>query len=443
MKKLFTLAALLIGGATYAQTENVGIGTTQPDNSAILDLSSSTKGFLLPRMSEDQRLEIAKPAQGLQVFQIDGEIGNYTFDGVQWVNSTAGTSAAGDPWLGGGNAVSATDFIGTTNSQSLKFKVQNTNYGSMNQNGSIFLGLVSGNVNTGGSNVGIGPYTLLQNVTGTNNIAIGNGALLYTTTGSSGAYNLALGFQALKNNRGNRNLGFGTFALTENTTGNDNMGIGGSSLKNNTTGSFNFGIGYGALMSNLTGDMNVAIGADAMRNSVSGSSNTAVGRWAGKNATGSSNIFIGNEAGSIETGSNKLYIANSGTETPLIYGDFSAKFVSIGDVDPAKRASANTSGGYNLLVKGGILTEKVKVALASSADWADYVFEDSYQLMPLAEVEEYTKTNKHLPNVPSADEMIDRGLDVVQTSKMFMEKIEELTLYIIELNKEVELLKKK
>ena len=95
------------------------------------------------------------------------------------------------------------------------------------------------------------------------------------------------------------------------------------------------------------------------------------------------------------------------------------------------------------MVKGGILTEKVKVALASTADWADYVFEDSYSLMPLSEVEAFTKANKHLPNVPSADEMVNNGLDVGQTSKMLMEKIEGLTLYLIELNKEVQELKAK
>jgi hypothetical protein len=93
-------------------------------------------------------------------------------------------------------------------------------------------------------------------------------------------------------------------------------------------------------------------------------------------------------------------------------------------------------------VKGGILTEKVKVALAvAGTDWADYVFEPSYKLMPLEDVESFTKENKHLPNVPSADEMVNSGLDVAQTSKMFMEKIEELTLYMIELNKEVKSLK--
>ncbi|MFT4803565.1 MAG: hypothetical protein ACI9YE_000760 [Psychroserpens sp.] len=448
MKRIFTIAALLIGGSAYAQTDNVGIGTTQPDNSAILDLSSSNKGFLLPRMSETQRLEIKSPAQGLQVFQTNAKSGLYIFDGSAWSVATSAnsTSAALDPWLEGGNDITTNTaaFIGTKSNHPLKFKVNNANYGSMNSNGSVFLGIVSGNVNNGSSNVGIGPYTLMQNVTGTNNIAIGNGALLNTTTGSSGTYNMAMGFQALKNNRGSNNIGIGTFALTENTTGNSNTGVGANTLKANTTGDFNFAFGSGALTLNQSGNDNFALGPDALRNLVSGSNNTAIGRWTGRNATGSNNIFIGNEAGSNESGSGKLYIATSNTTTPLIYGDFSAKFVSIGDVAPGtKRESAVTAGGYKLLVEGGILTEKVKVALKSSSDWADYVFEDNYKLMPLSEVEAFTKINKHLPNVPSADEMVNNGLELGQTTKILMEKIEELTLYVIELNKEIELLKKR
>ncbi|MBK6979683.1 MAG: hypothetical protein IPH28_23475 [Cytophagaceae bacterium] len=81
--------------------------------------------------------------------------------------------------------------------------------------------------------------------------------------------------------------------------------------------------------------------------------------------------------------------------------------------------------------------------MATTTDWADYVFEPSYRLMPLDQVEKFTITHKHLPNVPSALEMVEKGLDVSSTNKMLMEKIEELTLYVIQLNKELQLLKNK
>jgi hypothetical protein len=95
-----------------------------------------------------------------------------------------------------------------------------------------------------------------------------------------------------------------------------------------------------------------------------------------------------------------------------------------------------TPAGYKLFVEEGILTEKIKVAVKTTTNWADYVFADDYKLMPLAEVEQFTKENKHLPNVPSAQQMVENGLDVAQMDAKLMEKVEELTLYLIEQDKE-------
>ena len=97
--------------------------------------------------------------------------------------------------------------------------------------------------------------------------------------------------------------------------------------------------------------------------------------------------------------------------------------------------------GYKLFVEEGILTEKVKVAVAGQVDWADYVFAPDYKLMPLEEVEQFTKENNHLPNVPSASEMVTNGLDVAKMDAKLLEKIEELTLYLIEQNKQIDVLK--
>lgn len=97
--------------------------------------------------------------------------------------------------------------------------------------------------------------------------------------------------------------------------------------------------------------------------------------------------------------------------------------------------------GYKLYVNGGILTTKVKVANYCSSAWADYVFANDYKLKPLTEVETFIKENKHLPNVPSAIELEKEGLDLGKMQATQMEKIEELTLYLIELKKEVDNLK--
>lgn len=94
--------------------------------------------------------------------------------------------------------------------------------------------------------------------------------------------------------------------------------------------------------------------------------------------------------------------------------------------------------GYLLYVKDGILTEKVKIAIFGTANWADYVFADDYKLMPLEEVESFIKANDHLPNVPSAQSLVDNGgIEVEKMLAKQMEKIEELTLYVIEQNKRI------
>ncbi|MCC6463572.1 MAG: hypothetical protein IT260_24090 [Saprospiraceae bacterium] len=99
--------------------------------------------------------------------------------------------------------------------------------------------------------------------------------------------------------------------------------------------------------------------------------------------------------------------------------------------------NSNTPNFYRLYVRDGILTEKLVVALHSSSQWADYVFDEDYKLLGLKEVESYIQQNQHLPNLPSAAEMVQNGLDVAAMNAKLLEKIEELTLYIIQQEKEI------
>lgn len=432
MKNNLRLLAIALGIGVampvLAQKENVGIGTTKPDQSAVLEISSSTKGVLMPRMSLQQRNAIQSPAQGLVVYQTDFLSGFYYFDGKEWkalTNAVSDKSVAADPndWTINGNAgLSASNFIGTTDSAPFNIKVNNNKSGQISaSNTNTHFGYASGNSGGAGTeNTGFGWLSLLSYTTGYGNVAFGNQALQKTTTGQ---LNLAIGGFSLQNNLG----GFG------------NVGLGYASLINNVSGNNNIAIGADALYAN-NANGNIAIGRSALQNVTTGINNLAIGYQSGNSGNGSNNIFIGSQSGFSETGSDKLYIANSNTVTPLIYGDFSTKYLAVGEVAAADRAAA-TSGGYRLLVKGGMITEKIKVAVAGSADWADYVFEPSYKLMSLDKVESFIKENKHLPNVPSAEDMSKNGLDVMQTSAKLMEKIEELTLYMIEMNKEIKALK--
>jgi len=109
--------------------------------------------------------------------------------------------------------------------------------------------------------------------------------------------------------------------------------------------------------------------------------------------------------------------------------------VAIGDAWP------NTPNDYRLYVEKGILTEKLKVAVLNTGNWSDYVFANDYKLQSLKEVENFIGVNKHLPGVPSAKEVVENGIDVATMDAKLLQKIEELTLYVIQQQKEIEELK--
>ncbi len=457
MKKNVQLLALTLAVgmsmSALAQKDNVGIGTTKPDQSAILDVQSSDKGLLIPRLTSKQINAIALPAKGLLVFQTDTEkSGFYFYDGEKWSplkESKENSIATGDVngWSLSGNATAvggikaaatADSYIGTPAGIPINFKIATSRAGSISTSHTL-IGYEAGLGNEGGGNTAIGYRALKTNTVGVS---------------PSGGANVAIGASAMeKNTSGYSNVAIGTSALVNNTTGQSNVALGAYSLLGNISGNQNFGLGKQALLTLSTGSGNTAIGNDALY-TTNGSSNTAIGFRAGYLNTGSGNVFIGYQAGNSETGSNKLYIAASNTATPLLKGEFDNKnlkinlgasksttvgFLAVGNFETTFAMPTNNS--YRLIVQDGIITEKVKVALKGTSDWADYVFEPSYQLMPLERVESFVKENKHLPNVPSAEEMSKNGLDVTQTSAKLMEKIEELTLYMIEMNKEIKALK--
>ncbi len=209
----------------------------------------------------------------------------------------------------------------------------------------------------------------------------------------------------------------------------------------NTSGSENTFIGASAGTGNSTGINNTYVGfwSGGDRN---GNNNICIGHAAGgESSSGSGNILIGNEIGFGMDLNNKLMIDTEETNQPLIWGDFALdqlKFnakVGIGNGFgnyPTTAGSVNISN-YNLFVKGGILTEEVRVSLQST--WADYVFKNDYKLPSLQEVENHIKEKGHLINVPSAKEVAANGIELGEMAKIQQEKIEELTLYIIEQNK--------
>jgi hypothetical protein len=97
--------------------------------------------------------------------------------------------------------------------------------------------------------------------------------------------------------------------------------------------------------------------------------------------------------------------------------------------------SGSPAAGYALSVNGKIMSEEVRVQLDSA--WPDYVFEDDYSLTPIPELAKQIQKEKHLPGIPSAEEMENNGLVLGDMQTRMMEKIEELTLYIIQLENRI------
>jgi len=101
--------------------------------------------------------------------------------------------------------------------------------------------------------------------------------------------------------------------------------------------------------------------------------------------------------------------------------------------------TTNPDPDYKLTVAGWIHAQRVRVTADAGAD---FVFAEDYTLKNLNDVENFIRDNKHLPDIPSEKEMIEDGLDVGQFQIKLLQKIEELTLYVIEQQKEIDNLKK-
>lgn len=99
--------------------------------------------------------------------------------------------------------------------------------------------------------------------------------------------------------------------------------------------------------------------------------------------------------------------------------------------------------GYSLYIEKGIRTERVKVDIAHKAGWADYVFDPNYSLLSIDELESYISKNNHLPGVPTTEEVLKNGLDLAESNKILLEKVEELSLHIISLNERLKTLESK
>ena len=135
------------------------------------------------------------------------------------------------------------------------------------------------------------------------------------------------------------------------------------------------------------------------------------------------------------TGTAHSYNASGGNYVYMAFADFDYDHSGIFAVD-GKIGVGVMNPANELEVKGTIMSQKV-IVTTDPQEWPDYVFHKDYRLRSLKELNSYIQTNKHLPGIPTAEQLSETGLSVSDILKLQMEKIEELTLYIIEQDRRI------
>jgi hypothetical protein len=414
MKKQLVFLSFLIIYSTTIMAQNIGIGTTTPNTSAMLDITATNKGLLVPRVALTDARDITTiPAAPMSLLIYNtataGSGSNAVVPGFYywnnlsalWISLATGDNSIKSAWLLGGNnaTLPANNFIGTSDSQAVVFKINNTYAGYLGTTGNTYWGLNSGNINSNGySNVAIGNAALLQTTNRNNLVAIGDSALLNngvgaganfaiqnTAVGSKALYsntigylNTANGFQSLFSNidgydntatgseslqfntSGYNNTATGARSLRYNTSGYDNTANGFASLLNNTNGHENTANGYLSLAANNIGSYNTANGYQSLLANTSGSYNTGTGGqslWA--NTSGNNNTANGyqtlfaNSDGYSNTaiGTRALYSNASGDHNVAVgdstlFNNYSNNNTAIG----SKALLSNTSGYRNTAI---------------------------------------------------------------------------------------------
>jgi len=310
-KSAFLISFLLFTQIVFTQ---VAINTdgSSADNSAMLDVQSTTKGILIPRLTTAQRILLSSPATGLLLFDTD-ENNFYFYNGSKWTLLKSGTInwnfadsklTTSDPscYVGIGTAdpnapLTVLGRISQTGTGQSVFLGEGAGFNDdLSDNFNTFVGYQSGYTNTSGYfNLGHGYQTLYSNTTGYKNSANGYKVLFSNTLGYN---NTASGFKALfSNTEGYNNTANGLSALYSNSTGYRNTGEGYMALYNNTTGYNNTANGYKALYHNTEGSNNTANGNKALYYNTTGYSNVAIGVMAlYKNVSYNNSVAVGDSA---------------------------------------------------------------------------------------------------------------------------------------------------
>jgi hypothetical protein len=331
MKKAFIILITFFTITVSAQNVAINESGTAADSSAMLDVASTSKGMLIPRMTTAQREMIEFPAIGLLVF--DNVTETFWFhDQDGWVELISGNADK----LSDDDGDTRVEVEQSADDDTIRFitkdieraRIGLSTFELLNNGESVFIGEEAGvnhigaknhnvavgyqslfNTDLGSDNVAIGHSSMFTNETGENNVGIGYRA--FGSPENQGRYhhNVGIGHQALYTLlSGDGNVAIGKSALFMSRAAYGNVAVGWNAMEGNVSGSENVAMGRDALAANSAGDANVAIG-DSSLSSYSGDNITAVGTKAGlRNVDGVSNVYIGNEAGRDNLSSTNTFV---------------------------------------------------------------------------------------------------------------------------------------
>ncbi|WP_461079732.1 hypothetical protein [Spirosoma flavus] len=328
----------------------------------------------------------------------------------------------------------------------------------------VIVGIGAGKTTmTGSQNTFVGFMTGSQSTTGSQNTFIGSYAGSSNTIGINNTF---LGFTAGRTNAtGDFNVFVGYQAGFDNFSGDNNMFLGSNAGQRNRSGNNNAFVGPGAGFNNLSGNQNTFLGNQAGFNSL-GNNNTFVGVDAGKNNTnGGNNTMLGHNAqpvsGSLQNAVAIGYNATVALNNAIVLGDPANTSIAVGIGTDSPQFPLDVRGIINLRNNGRIkfahlsnplfqgttdqfltvnevgetVLARHRLRIDNVTQWSDKVFAPTYQLPTLSEVERYITLHRHLSNVPSAQDVVKEGVDLVRMNATLLEKVEELTLYSIQQDK--------
>jgi Repeat of unknown function (DUF5907) len=391
--------------------------------------------------------------------------------GVAPIWTAPGGGSTGWSLTGNTSTIPGTNFIGTTDAQRLVFKTNNTEKVTILENGNVGIGnnnpsvklevngeiVANGRATFNGTGFTTSSAYAFNSPKNTIAASFGSGSTLgmlpneYATAVRFNGADIAwgdLGYYPGGGGNGSQgNFRFSLAGSAVNTTPSGKLGVG----ELYSEGSI--GIGTTTPLSNLHINKDINGGTGILITNTNAGNSTAshvtVGGVLALDQTMS--MYYGGTNNAVLGALTANLTANGGTTGGMninVVPNAPLRFLTNNTQRMIVGANGNVGIGttavpvdYKLAVAGNIIAEKIKVKL-QSAGWPDYVFDKKYPLLPLPELEKFITKNKHLPQVPTAEDVKKNGIDLGDNQKILLQKVEELTLYMIELNKKVETLAK-